>query len=244
MKTLNNFLTEANNRMVLSCRLYPKAGIHTFMDCMRFITQQIIKKYNIIDGDGKKIDDAYKFFKKIKEDLIKKGCGCCKMLIDPFGDSQHNYDNSDHIYITFQDDDRNCCAHYCFYVNKQNHDFQATAIDIYNHSKFPDACHKYLMSKMLAITKKKYAGIAQNKKIKIELIYIRGYDRESVETLQGTICEIFYKFTELNDHLKYMNGCYYKFKDKQIEEAYKEWLNDYPGNIHLDIAVKNGSIID
>lgn len=240
MKQLFNFLNETNNSMVLSCLLNSKRGINTFVDCMDFMTQQIIKKYNITDGDGKKINDTYKFFKKIKDDLIKKGCLCHKMLIDPFS----SYDSSGYIHITFKDDnEKTTYAHYCFYVNKQDHDFRLITYDIYDHSKFPDDCHKYFIDKMLNVAKKKYAGIAQDKQTKIELIYTRG-NKESVEILRGTICEIFYKFTELNDHLKYMNDSWYKFKDKQIEKAYQEWLSDYPGNIHLDIAVKDGAIID
>lgn len=239
MKSLNNFLNEANDSTILSCVLCPKLGIDTFMSGMDFLTQQILKRYNMIDGDGKKINDAYKFFKKLKDDLVKNGCVCHKMLIDPFS----SYDSSGYIHITFKGDNEKSCAHYCFYVNKQDHDFRLITYDIYDSSKFPNACHKYFINKMLNITKKKYAGIAQDKQTKIELIYTRG-NKESVEILRGTICEIFYKFTEMNDHLKYMNDSWYKFKDKHIEKAYQEWLSDYPGNIHLDIAVKDGAIID
>jgi uncharacterized protein YecT (DUF1311 family) len=40
---------------------------------------------------------------------------------------------------------------------------------------------------------------------------------------------LFEQFYKLNNQLRYCNGSYYKFQDKQLELKYKEWLrsDDY-----------------
>lgn len=40
---------------------------------------------------------------------------------------------------------------------------------------------------------------------------------------------LFEQFEKLNNRLRYCNGSYYKFQDKQLELKYKEWLrsDDY-----------------
>jgi hypothetical protein len=40
---------------------------------------------------------------------------------------------------------------------------------------------------------------------------------------------LFEQFEKLNNRLRYCNGSYYKFQDKQLELNYKEWLrsDDY-----------------
>jgi uncharacterized protein YecT (DUF1311 family) len=36
---------------------------------------------------------------------------------------------------------------------------------------------------------------------------------------------LFEQFYKLNNQLRYCNGSYYKFQDKQLELKYKEWLH-------------------
>lgn len=41
--------------------------------------------------------------------------------------------------------------------------------------------------------------------------------------------DCFEQFYELNNQLRYCNGCYYEFQDKTINQKYKDWLksDDY-----------------
>ena len=66
------------------------------------------------------------------------------------------------------------------------------------------------------------------------------WDRESYTTCNSIIkrieeisyeddIDLFEKFYKKNNSLRYCNGSYYKFEDKQIEQKYNEWLksDDY-----------------
>lgn len=37
--------------------------------------------------------------------------------------------------------------------------------------------------------------------------------------------DAFEQFYKLNNRLRYCNGSYYKFKDLELEDKYREWLN-------------------
>jgi hypothetical protein len=54
---------------------------------------------------------------------------------------------------------------------------------------------------------------------------------------------LFEQFNKLNNQLRYCNGSYYKFQDKQLELKYKEWLrsDDYKTK-SFDLYYGNGIV--
>ena len=64
------------------------------------------------------------------------------------------------------------------------------------------------------------------------------------QTLEGTLQDIFEQYTTHNDKLKYCNGKYWKFNDKNIQTLYTIFIQTYDGNYFLDNAVKRGVTID
>lgn len=70
----------------------------------------------------------------------------------------------------------------------------------------------------------------------------------SIITNQKTIkgkneIELFEKFYKLNNSLRYCNGSYYKFQDKNLENKYQEWLksDDY-NQKSFDLYYGNGVV--
>lgn len=64
------------------------------------------------------------------------------------------------------------------------------------------------------------------------------------QTLEGTLQDIFEQYTTHNDRLKYCNGKYWRFNNKNIETLYTIFIQTYDGNYFLDNAVKRGVTID
>lgn len=62
--------------------------------------------------------------------------------------------------------------------------------------------------------------------------------------LSGSLEDIFEKYTTHNDRLKYCNGDFWRFADKDIQTLYSLFITNYKGNYFLDNAVKRGVTID
>ena len=67
---------------------------------------------------------------------------------------------------------------------------------------------------------------------------------ESEIILEGTIDDIFDKFTNLNDTFKYINSKCYKFAEENINNAYLFYVRFVDKNHFLNSAVKHGKLID
>jgi len=55
--------------------------------------------------------------------------------------------------------------------------------------------------------------------------------------------EIFKKFYDKNNSLRYCNGSYYKFKDELIEKEYREWYNSLDKNTKFNMYY-GGGVVD
>lgn len=62
--------------------------------------------------------------------------------------------------------------------------------------------------------------------------------------LEGTLDEIFDKFTNLNDTLKYINSKYYKFTNEKVKDAYLFYVRFIDKNHFLNSAVRHHKLID
>lgn len=67
---------------------------------------------------------------------------------------------------------------------------------------------------------------------------------ESEIILEGTIDDIFDKFTNLNDTFKYINSKYYKFAKESITNVYLFYVRFVDKNHFLNSAVRHNKLID
>ena len=59
---------------------------------------------------------------------------------------------------------------------------------------------------------------------------------------EGTEEEIFKRFYEENNSLRYCNGSHYQFKDNQIDLRYREWLKSLSKEIRFKMYYGNGVV--
>lgn len=64
----------------------------------------------------------------------------------------------------------------------------------------------------------------------------------SEETFTGTYDKIFEHFEYANDHLRYCNGSYYKFKDEKNNKLSRLWYEFIPKNRRMDIYYGSGTV--
>ena len=78
----------------------------------------------------------------------------------------------------------------------------------------------------------------------ISLIVVRYSDYKPVreETFTGTYDKIFEQVEYANDHLRYCNGSYYKFKDETNEKLSKLWYLSISKSRSMDIYYGNGTV--
>ena len=63
-----------------------------------------------------------------------------------------------------------------------------------------------------------------------------------IEIWEGSKEEIFKKFYESNNRLRYCNGSYYKFKNKLIEKEYEEWYDSLSESTRFSMYYGNGIV--
>ena len=64
----------------------------------------------------------------------------------------------------------------------------------------------------------------------------------STKVLTGSKESIFKQFNKLNNSLRYCNGSYYKFQDKEIEREYDEWYQSLDKSTKFQIYYGNGIV--
>lgn len=64
----------------------------------------------------------------------------------------------------------------------------------------------------------------------------------SEETITDFKENIFNKFYEDNNRLRYCNGSYYEFADSDIKKEYKEWYNSLSENVKFNMYYGNGVV--
>lgn len=89
---------------------------------------------------------------------------------------------------------------------------------------------------------KNKCGIKENNNILVDRYC--DYKFSDTVTFSGKIEEIFDRYVTANDRMKYINGTYYQFHDKDIQKLYNIFIASYNGNYFLDNAVRRGCIID
>ena len=88
----------------------------------------------------------------------------------------------------------------------------------------------------------KIANLCLQNKVKVNCINSSKIEDEII--LEGTIDDIFDKFTNLNDTFKYINSKYCKFANEKVNDAYLFYVRFVDKNHFLNNAVKHGKLID
>ena len=66
---------------------------------------------------------------------------------------------------------------------------------------------------------------------------------DKVSIFEGNTLEsVFVKFYKANNHLRYCNGSYYQFVDKNDEVMYRKWLDVLPHSYSFDLYYGNGIV--
>ena len=80
-------------------------------------------------------------------------------------------------------------------------------------------------------------------KVKIEITYKNPTPKYCKDLIwEGTEVEIFKRFYEENNSLRYCNGSHYQFKDNQIDLRYREWLKSLEWEVRFRMYYGNGVV--
>ena len=63
-----------------------------------------------------------------------------------------------------------------------------------------------------------------------------------IEVWNGNKEEIFKKYDAKNNSLRYCNGSYYRFKDKELQEEYLSWYNNLSKSTKFNMYYGNGVV--
>ncbi len=70
----------------------------------------------------------------------------------------------------------------------------------------------------------------------------RKSEQSSVQVWSGTKEEIFKKFEKERNKLRYCNGHYYKFRDKNLEREQSEWYKNLPEHVRFNMYYSTGVV--
>ena len=102
-----------------------------------------------------------------------------------------------------------------------------------------------LYSKYLNKEFTRICEIAQlDKQNQVKVYCVNDSNVETEIVLEGTINDIFDKFTNLNDTFKYINSKHYKFAQENINNVYLFYVRFVDKNHFLNSAVRHGKLID
>lgn len=83
-----------------------------------------------------------------------------------------------------------------------------------------------------------------DKQNQVKVYCVNDSNIESEIILEGTIDDIFDRFTNLNDTFKYINSKYYKFVEESITNVYLFYIRFVDKNHFLNSAVRHNKLID
>ena len=168
-----------------------------------------------------------------------------KMIIDPY----YGYNNQ--FGITFKYND-NKVAWYKFEMQDKN-----TKIIKISSTLYTDQTIKQMFEHIITDFIDDYNQSVLDNHLKIcnihtinDIIDVIIDDYENYKpngtqvTLNGTFENIFEQYTAHNDMLKYCNGEFWKFNNKDIAKLYAIFKQYYKGNYFLANEVKRGCLID
>ena len=79
-------------------------------------------------------------------------------------------------------------------------------------------------------------------KVVIEIDTYVDYKYQESHKIEGTYDSIFADFDRANNRLRYCNGHYHRFKDKEIDKLYRLWGHWIPESRGMDLYYGNGVV--
>ena len=70
----------------------------------------------------------------------------------------------------------------------------------------------------------------------------RGSEIKKVETWNGTKDEIFKKYDKQNNRLRYCNGSYWEFQDKNLQQEYLDWYKSLSETTKFNMFYGDGVV--
>lgn len=85
--------------------------------------------------------------------------------------------------------------------------------------------------------------VKSNEKISYTIAEVFNYEvRKEFEIEAYTLEELFIQVYKMNRHLRYCNGCYYKFKDESLEKQSHQWEKDLPHGMSFSLYYGDGIV--
>ena len=223
--------------MKYAAALNDYAKCFSFSDTMVYFAKRFLNSARDYEEDGKEF--FYDFGNYIDE--IKFPCQ--KIILDPFT----GYNNRFNFRLLF-DGDKVAWLQ----IEVDRYGLMKVTNCTFKNEDFKNMFYKKIeayfdnRNQIILLNNFELCGIDRNSKdLSINVDYYSDYKKtDRVVALTGTIDEIFSKFTSMNETLKYCNGDYYKFSDKNIENLYYLYTSSFKGNYFLMNAVKDGRLID
>ena len=219
--------------MKYSARLNKVNNINTFDDVILLFAQRFLNVYDIMEGE----DWLHNFGDYIQNSDFP----CNKININPFSGYSNRFD------ITLYYNDTKIA-----WLQIETLPYNIMKVHNYSYYKkdfeiFHNIITDYfkILNTEMWNTMLKTANITTDQNNSVEVLDHTDYKPNgNTQTLKGTIEQIFDTYTTHNDKLKYCNGMYWKFNDKNVSILYTMFINIYDGNYFLDNAVKRGVTID
>lgn len=224
--------------MIYSATLNKNTGIVTYKDTLEYFSRIILKGKEMVFGD--------KFFKDFGKYLDKSKFPCDKIVLNPF------LGYYDKFLISFKYQDKRIGSVQIEHDNEHGF-FTPTYIMFEEEYKSFDMFKHIIMGYFDKYNEGLFKSFCKQNSIKypfktnVKVIFddYTDYKKNGKQfTLEGTLNEVFDHYVTHNDRLKYCNGDYWRFNDKNIEKAFGFFIKLYKGNFFLDNAVKRGVIID
>lgn len=206
-------------------------GFKTFISVVDYFSQKVF-------GNGWEGDS---FFRDFAEYVDSTKFPCDKIVLDAF------YGYANEFAMTFKyNNEKVCWAR--FKSNKTKiiemvcQCFEESAIERMFKNVITDFLKQY--NKKVFERQMQQCGF---KTLSVKVV-VEDYDdykpNGRTETLEGVLADVFDRYTTHNDRLRYCNGDFWRFKDKNVSTLYTMFVEMYDGNYFLDNAVKRGVTID
>lgn len=198
----------------------------------------ILFSENFLNGCDE--DYGREFLYDFGEYLDKTKYPCNGMILDCFiGNSNQfaitlKYNDEEIVFIRFNVKSNDIITIDTFLYNKEDFKIFQKIVEDYFDKRNAEIFNNWM----------KWCNIKETSENVIVIDEYVDYNKKDCQTLNGTITEIFDKFTTWNDRYKYCNGHYWKFNDDNIEKLYRMFIANFKGNYFLENAVKRGVIID
>jgi hypothetical protein len=205
----------------------------SFDSTMDFFSQKIFGNY--WEGED--------FIHDFGEFLDSTKFPCDKITLNPFGCCSNEFE------IIFKYDNNRVCW-FKFSVNKQTKIMaveSCTFEDKTIEKMFKRIINDYIRQFNTDVfrTQMEKCNLKTTSNVTIVVDVYNDYEPDGKQqTLEGTLQDIFEQYTTHNDRLKYVNGSYWAFSDRNVAMLYGMFIQMYNGNYFLDNAVKRGVTID